>query len=226
MTIAFQASAAAEATTVTLPVHRAGDLLLMVSYKSTNNPATIPSGWFSCSNANFNGIAGNTQIAFKIAASSSETSGTWTSAEFLVCAVYRPTTNYHYATIAPLNRVTSSVQVNLTQKSANSGVNSGAAVNLQAASSVVVGVITTNDRTALINGTRTALTLRADHQGTSSNRITIYDTGSSVSACAFNSFSLGSAITSVNGTIELLDSGIAIASAGKPTSPFNQQVIA
>ena len=226
MTIAFQASAAAEATTLTLPSHRAGDVLLMVSYKSTNNPATIPSGWFSCANGNFNGIAGNTQVAFKIANSSSETSGTWTSAEFLVCAVYRPTANYHIATISPLNRTASSVQVNLSQKSANSGVNSGAGLHLQAASSVVVGILTTNDKTAMINGSRTALTLRADHSGASANRVTVYDTGSAVSSFAFNSVSLGSAIVSVNATVELLDTGIAIASAGKPTSPFNQTVIA
>lgn len=213
MTIAYQSSASAEATSLTLPSHQAGDILLMVAYKSTNNPATIPSGWMAIANANFVSIAGNSLFAFKVAQTNSETSGTWTGAELLVCAVYRPTSNYHMANVAAINRIATSVQVNLTQKSSYNLVNSSE-FNLQASASVVVGIITTDDITAGIDGARTSLTLRASHAGTSVGKIAIYDTSTATSSFAFNSAFLGSAINTVNATVELLDIGITQTAGG------------
>lgn len=81
-------SASAESTTLTMPTHAAGDFILMYCFRdgSTTLP-TLPAGW-----TQINSGAANTcsaRLAYKIAASSSETSGTWTSGTELVCQVYR-----------------------------------------------------------------------------------------------------------------------------------------
>lgn len=83
-------SASAEATTVTIPAgHQAGDILIIcaVNDGSVTNP-TIPAGWTSITNT-ADGTLMSISVAWKLATSSSETSGTWTSATGLMCHVYR-----------------------------------------------------------------------------------------------------------------------------------------
>jgi hypothetical protein len=81
-------------TSVTMPAHQAGDLLLAFAYRDGSNLApSLPAGW-SSPDAIGNGVTntGNTQgarIGFKFATSSSETSGTWTNATGLIIHVYR-----------------------------------------------------------------------------------------------------------------------------------------
>jgi hypothetical protein len=79
---------------VTMPTHQAGDLIIAFAYRDGNTTApSLPVGW---SNPDVVGAgvtnSGNTQsarIGYKFAASSSETSGTWTNATGLVIHVYR-----------------------------------------------------------------------------------------------------------------------------------------
>jgi hypothetical protein len=87
--VSFVSSATATTTSISsMPTHKAGDLLLMFAYRNNNNTApTLPAGW-----TNITDTGGNTnsmRIAFKIAASASETSGTWTNATELNLHVYR-----------------------------------------------------------------------------------------------------------------------------------------
>lgn len=78
----------AASTTVSIPAHVAGDLLLFFAYRSSSATViTVPGGVTSLSS-----VAANTNasaVGYKIASSSSETSGTWTNAESLIVVVYR-----------------------------------------------------------------------------------------------------------------------------------------
>ena len=72
----------------TLPTHQAGDLILAFAFRdgSTTLP-TIPTGWTSIGSSSANTCAA--RVAYKVAASSSETTGTWTSATTVIFLVYR-----------------------------------------------------------------------------------------------------------------------------------------
>lgn len=90
-------SASAEATTVTLGTHAAGDIIIICAVRdgSTTNP-TIPAGWTNITNTS-DGTLMSISVGWKRAASSGETSGTWTNATGLMCHVYRgvdPTTPF------------------------------------------------------------------------------------------------------------------------------------
>ena len=88
MTINYVGSAIAEATTLTLPAHVNGDMLVMVAFRNgSNSTQTIPTGWRKQFNAGTN--TSNVVVAIKLAGSDSETSGTWTDSTMLACAAYR-----------------------------------------------------------------------------------------------------------------------------------------
>lgn len=74
----------------TLPAHQAGDLLIAFAFRdgSTTVPGT-PSGWtiFDGGSGGANSCA--FKLGYKTAASSSETSGTWTNANSLIVVVMR-----------------------------------------------------------------------------------------------------------------------------------------
>lgn len=97
----FIAAGAAEAATVTIPVgHQAGDLLVIFGFRdgSTTSPS-VPTGWTS-RGANA-GTACASVLGSKVAGSSSETSGTWTNANELVCYVFRNQATNKTPIIAP-----------------------------------------------------------------------------------------------------------------------------
>lgn len=83
MAISFVSAASAQATTLTLPTHQKGDLILMMC--TGGSTVTVAAGWTEI----LSGTATTNKVAYKIAASSGETSGTWTNATGLSCAVYR-----------------------------------------------------------------------------------------------------------------------------------------
>ena len=93
MTVTRVGSAVVTGSSITLPSHQAGDLILMYAYRSASAVNLLPpSGWFF-GPANASGGAGSL-VAWKIAASASEVSGTWTSAQALLAVVYRDSANY------------------------------------------------------------------------------------------------------------------------------------
>lgn len=90
MAISRVGSNAAEATTVTIPAgHQRGDIILIFAFRdgSVTNP-TIPAGWTKITNT-LDGTSCSVSIGWKIAISSSDTSGTWTNATHLQVIVYR-----------------------------------------------------------------------------------------------------------------------------------------
>ncbi len=87
--------AASGTTTATMPAHQAGDLILCWAYRDGSNtlPTLASAGWTS-----LNGVTGantnSARLVGKIAASSSEAVGTFTSATSVIVAVYRPKAGY------------------------------------------------------------------------------------------------------------------------------------
>lgn len=94
--IAFISSATGANSIASMPSHQAGDLLLFFALRSgSTSLPTIPSGYTSITSVTrtTGGLSPQALLAaYKIAASGSETSGTWTNATHLICQVYRPTT--------------------------------------------------------------------------------------------------------------------------------------
>lgn len=84
---------------VTMPSHQAGDLIIAFAFRSASTTIpTVPSGWITPSNSSVQNSGRAARVAWKIAASGAETSGTWTNAEGLVVHVYRGVSNR-----APIN---------------------------------------------------------------------------------------------------------------------------
>jgi surface protein len=75
-------------TSATLPAHQAGDLILGFAFRdgSTTSP-TRPSGWTTIDTAS--GTSCSAALGYKVAASGSETTGTWTNANTVIFLVYR-----------------------------------------------------------------------------------------------------------------------------------------
>jgi hypothetical protein len=76
----------ASATTVAIPAHQAGDLILIFAGHSNTTLPSLPAGYTNVGNTN---SAGSCRIGYKIATTGSETSGTWTNAQWLAVAVFR-----------------------------------------------------------------------------------------------------------------------------------------
>jgi len=88
MTISRISSATNNGTTITLGTHAKGDLLMIFGYRDASATApTLPSGWYNLMATPTSSPA--LVIGWKIAASSSESSGTWTNANTLHSIVYR-----------------------------------------------------------------------------------------------------------------------------------------
>ena len=95
----FVGAAQASGTTITLPAHQAGDIIVMWA-TSVINTITQPSGWTGTAVAGGQSV-GSGILAYKIAASSSEVSGTWTNAKALMVAVYRGFTSAAVGSAVP-----------------------------------------------------------------------------------------------------------------------------
>jgi len=89
--ISYKGYTTSSTTSVTLPTHAAGDLIIVIARSSVYTPPTIPAGWTSIGTESI-GITGFQQAgcsaAYKSAAGSSEVSDTWTGAEYMLAAVY------------------------------------------------------------------------------------------------------------------------------------------
>lgn len=159
--ISFVSAASAEANTVALPAHTAGDLIIVFLFNnnSTTIPGTPTGGWTALVTTNFSAGGQAYRIVYKFATSSSETLGTSTNATTVSATVYRGvnasspfgagvsanTSAQSYITYPTLTAITSTTSwvVLLAGCSA-----SGAAVLTTPAS--------TTNRTTTVGGTSTA----------------------------------------------------------------------
>lgn len=91
MAISYVGAASAAATSLTLPTHQAGDLLLLFAYRSgSTSPPTIPSGWTAISQGGNNN--NSAVLAYRLAAGAGTASGTWTNATHISSTAYRSST--------------------------------------------------------------------------------------------------------------------------------------
>ena len=94
MTVSFVGAQGNAGTTVTIPTHQVGDLILIFAYRDASNTApstpaaggTVPT-WtlIGSDGANTN----STNFRYAVATATNTTSGTWTNATDLICLVYR-----------------------------------------------------------------------------------------------------------------------------------------
>lgn len=87
MTISLVGTATNAGSTVTLPTHQEGDMLIIAAHRGTSGAITVPTGWSVLRHVD-SGFQ-RLMVAWKAAASAAETSGTFTNATLMIAAVYR-----------------------------------------------------------------------------------------------------------------------------------------
>src|SRR5262249_39705055 len=92
MAITRIGEASALADNVTLPAHQTGDLIVIFSYQDgVASAPSLPSGYSNIFNVGAGGTAQGVRVGYKVAASNSETSGSWTNATIVIAHVLRGT---------------------------------------------------------------------------------------------------------------------------------------
>jgi formate/nitrite transporter FocA (FNT family) len=95
MTVSFIGATSAEATSLTLPTHQAGDLLVMLFLRAANSGVTVPSGWAVSEQQTATGGGSRAiGVAYRIATAAGTATGTFTNANMLTAAVFRDDVNY------------------------------------------------------------------------------------------------------------------------------------
>lgn len=86
----------ASATTVTVPAHEVGDLILIWALRGGSTTApTLPAGYSPIqTESESTATSCSARLGYKIATSTSDASGTWTNASELLCHVYRASSGY------------------------------------------------------------------------------------------------------------------------------------
>lgn len=170
---------------------------------STTNPTT-PAGWTQVVAGTGTGQA--FVVSWKIAASSSETSGTWTGATSLAYVMYRGA-----SATAPLINPSGQTGTGSTTISY-----SGLVSFANPAVDWVLCCSLTSNQTAAANTHPPTSTTAVANYGDASQEITIYDTGAAVSSYSFNTKTLSAAVNSTTKTLEL----VAATGGGTPTNLF------
>jgi hypothetical protein len=103
VTISYISAASAAATSVTLGTHATNDLITILAFNNTSaTTPSLPTGWVN--QYTLTATIG-WRVGYKIAASSSETSGTWTNADGVIALVHRASAG---ALVLPATNVSSS----------------------------------------------------------------------------------------------------------------------
>lgn len=215
MSISFVGAASAEAASVTLPTHQAGDLIVLFAWNGGSlTIPTIPSGWFIIRNwarsagANRAGV-----IAYKIAASAAETSGTWTNAALVGVAIYRDDVNIlalggdRLGTDINSTSFTYLALPSYTNVQAVSG-------KMRSASGWVIGIGGANLNDQSLETPPSGMVNRTNLAGALTNEISIHDTDGNVADWASTNVTLASTTVGSSCTLEIFDSGIAKSSGG------------
>jgi hypothetical protein len=226
MSISFVGATSAEANSVALPSHQAGDLLIVFAWRhdSTIVPS-IPTGFFSAYNAattaggNRSGV-----LAYKTCDSAAEVSGTWINADMIAACVYRHATN-HLAiggvnAQVTFNGTTVTVQglVVSTQNNNVTKLRSGEAYRFNA-----IGCRQNNSD---INQAVAGLAQRVSLAGASAGHIVIHDSNALLNSWAGINITTDITVQASSIGVEIFDTGIAkTAGLSRPVHPFMQKVI-
>ena len=219
MTVSFVGAASAEATSLTLPTHQAGDLLIMFAWNGGSlTVPTVPSGWdivrivSRSTGANRTGV-----VAFRSATSAATTSGTWTNAALLGCVVYRDDTTH--ITIGAENLQQDINSTAFVYGGFSAFDNVGTAAKLRKTSAWVIGIGGANSNSQALETPPAGMTNRLNRAGASTNEISIHDTNAAVSSYAGGNTTLAATTVGSSITLEVFDTGIAKASAGMLIHP-------
>lgn len=89
MSISYISAATNAGDTVTIGTHAAGDTIIIWAFNDGVATApSLPSGWINV--FPLTGSLTGVRLAYKVAQTPSETSGTWTNADGIIAVVYRP----------------------------------------------------------------------------------------------------------------------------------------
>lgn len=93
MSVSIQGTGSSATTTVTIPTHASGDIIIIAAVRANNTPPTIPAAggtvptWNTIHSAGAN--TWSMSCAYAVATASNHTSGTWTNATQMVAIVLR-----------------------------------------------------------------------------------------------------------------------------------------
>lgn len=196
----------AEATTITIPTHAKGNLIVIAAARGDSGTLpTIPSGWLIANARSLNSPTKSVLLAYKIATSSAETSGTWTSAQLLACGVWSDTTFLLAGTVNNANGTVNNT-VNYGPVSAASGV-LASNLRMQQASGYLLGVAYSKQINSGIDTPPSGMSLVANGQGVSANQIAIHETTAAVSSWPSTNVTVASNIDWMTLLIERINTG-------------------
>ena len=213
MTVSFVGSASAEATSVTLPAHQAGDLILMLWYGAALG-ASIPAGWQH--HQTRPAFSPNTTVCvlYKIAASSSETSGTFSAATLhLLSLVYRHSTNYILLGNGNNNTAASTSLAHAALSSR--GTSTSGSIAMRQATGWIAGFATGySNATNLDTQIPDVMTSRHVITGASIGESVAFDTNAAVASFAGQTKTISGSTQWYSLVAEIADTGIAKTAAG------------
>ena len=219
MTVSFVGSQTAEAETVTIPPHQAGDMILMTGmlHSQYAMPA-IPPDWIVLGNRAF----GGTRVvfaAYKKAASSSEVSGTWTGVDLLSAVVYRDDLNYLSCNYAGQASLANTARFRISQLVSRSGLSAGPPVQMRQASGVVVGVVIAQQNSPTIDVDPSGMTRRSVIAGATDGQLAVFDTSTPVASWATTNVTTPGNVDTLSMTLEIIDTAISKAGGGGAENP-------
>lgn len=208
MTVSFVGSASVIGTSLTLPSHQAGDLLIVAAANSAGTVITVPSGWFRLHHRNADS-ARSLMVCYKIATTAAETSGTWTNANVMCAAVYRDDANYITIGGMRFNGATSSSSLFYGPLTAT-----GDTAGLITPNQWVIAVGMTGSNAGAAETAPTGFTNRVSQAGASVTELAIHDTNAAVASVGTLSVTLGVTTPSMSVVASIEDIGISKTSGG------------
>jgi hypothetical protein len=218
MTISYISAAGAASNSVTLGTHATNDLITIVAFNNTSSTIpSLPTGWIN--QYTLSATIG-WRVGFRIATSSSETSGTWTNADAVIALVHRAGSN---ALVLPAANVSSSgTATNITYGAIGSALD-----RTNAPDRWMIALGSTRTADSSIETAPTSFTNRTSVLG-GSWELVAHDSNGTLG-------SYGGSTVSAGGTsalfrtllIQLFEVAYTAAGGGaaRPVSPFRQMVI-
>lgn len=186
-------SGSGSGTSISLGSHQAGDVIFFWAYRNDSaTPPSLPAGWTSITSVGASVHSGI--MGYKVCASGSETSGTWTNATSVAYAIYRNvdnTTPYSH----PSGQSGTGTSVSW------SGI--APSIDNPGRDWVFTTFGATSDVGNMDTHAPTACTLITDYSAAGTEENTIYDTNTPVSSYSFNSKTADASITWLTKTVAI-----------------------
>lgn len=176
MTTSFVGAASAEATSLTLPAHQRGDLIVICAAAGNISNITAPANWTILTTRQGSASLAAV-VAFRVANSAVETSGTWTNAVLLQAGVWR-----HTDKVLVVNGANEAAGNPTTTINFPALAISGTGVNIMTSQNWVGAFALSADRTNDFGTAPTNMTNRAVISGASALQLALHDTNANVAS--------------------------------------------